>query len=90
MKLGHEQRKAMSKFFVSLAIFWLTTVPVSLLTNIGLTNSGWEVLGTVVLGIVFAVIGIFVNKDEDKPKENVMRTEVKKGIFHVSKAEITR
>lgn len=89
MKLGHEQRKAMSKFFISLAIFWLTTVPVSLLTDIGLTNNGWEVLGTVILGTVFAVIGIFVNKDEDKPKE-VMRTEVKKGVFHVEKAEITK
>lgn len=65
MSMGHERRKAMSKFFISLAIFWLTTVPVSLLTDIGMANDGIEVLCTVVLGTVFAVIGIFVNKDEE-------------------------
>lgn len=87
MTLGHEQRKAMSKFFISLAIFWLTTVPVSLLTNIGIGTGSWEIFGTILLGTVFAVIGIFVNKDEEKPKD-VMRTEVKKGVFHIGNAEI--
>lgn len=80
----------MSKFFISLAIFWLTTVPVSLLTDIGASSGGIEVCGTVILGIVFAVIGIFVNKDEEKPNSPTPPTEVRKGVFHIHNAEIRK
>lgn len=90
MMLDKAKRKVVSKLFVSLAIFWLTTVPVSLIT--GITDADISIMNIVevcLVGATFALVGVFVTPEDEKDaNKEVIQTEIKKGIFHIRNAEI--
>ena len=86
--LNKKRRESISQLSRNLATFWLTAVPIALFSNFG-TDNGIIVplIGTLVAGTSFAILSVFIHKDDDKPQEQ-MHTEIKKGIFHVGNAEI--
>lgn len=86
MKLDSAQRKAFADWLLKFALFWLTSLPVSLVLNAN--ELPWYIMTAVaVFGLLILVIGLVLSK---KDKEDVMHTEVKKGVFHVSNAEIRK
>lgn len=90
MKLDSKRRETLSKLLSNLAVFWLTALPVSVLTNLGIDTSAIVPMIVVAcVGIGFAIWSVIISKDEEKPKE-VMHTEVKKGVFHIGSAEIRK
>lgn len=86
MRLDSAQRKAFADWLMKFALFWLTSLPVSLVLNAN--DLPWFVMAAVaVFGLLILVIGLVLSK---KDKEDVMHTEVKKGVFHIGSAEIRK
>lgn len=86
MKINKTQRDTLTKWVTVLSTYTLTALPV------GLFLKGDEIpLYTYALifvsGISFLLFGLYLNKNADESKDT-MTTEVKKGIFHISRAEI--
>ena len=91
MKLDSKRRETLSKLLSNLAVFWLTALPVSVLTNLGIDTSAIVPMIVVAcVGIGFAIWSVIISKDEEKPTNDIMHTEVKKGIFHIGNAEIRK
>lgn len=86
MRLDNAQRKAFADWLLKFALFWLTSLPVSLMLNAN--ELPWYVMTAVaVFGLMILAIGLVLSK---KDKEDVMHTEVKKGVFHIGNAEIRK
>lgn len=84
MRFDSSQRKAFADWLLKFALYWLTSLPVSLM--LGSNNIPWYVAFAVgIIGIFLLIIGIILSK---KDPNDQMNTEIKKGIFHVTNAEI--
>ena len=86
IRLDSTQRKAFADWLLKFALFWLTSLPVSLVLNAN--HLPWYVMVSVsVFGLMILAFGLALSK---KDKEDVMHTEVKKGVFHIDNAEIRK
>lgn len=84
MRFDSSQRKAFADWILKFALYWLTSLPVSLM--LGNNDIPWYVAFAVgVIGIFLLFLGIILSK---KDPEEQIHTEIKKGIFHVGNAEI--
>ena len=67
MKLDSKRRETLSKLLSNLAVFWLTALPVSILTNFGIEQGAIVPLVAVACaGVVLGFISVLVSKDEKK------------------------
>lgn len=88
MRLDKAQKKLLADFFEKFALAIATATAVRLLFDDGATSELIYLLAAVVIIIMVALAMGIVHGTENKPKDDVMHTEVKKGVFHIENAEV--
>lgn len=87
MQLNKQQRGVLTKWLSDISTYVFTAMPVGLFLSGG--NMPYLVyILLAIIGLLLLGTAMFINRKTDK--DEVMRTEVKKGIFHVENAEIKR
>lgn len=87
MKLNKEQKKHLADFFQKFALAIATATAVRLLFDVSATPEWIYLLAAVVIVVMLALSMILLKNAE---KNDVMHTEVKKGVFHIDNAEIRK
>lgn len=87
MKLNKQQKEILTKWLSNISTYVFTAMPVGLfLSDGGIPYIVYIVLAAI--GLLLLGTALFLNRKIEK--EDAMRTEVKKGIFHIDKAEIAQ
>lgn len=86
-KPDRAQRKIAAGFFEKFAVALATAVSAKVFfAEEGLTVMTYCAVAVMIVSFIMSML--LAHGTDEKPKEDVMRTEVKKGVFHVEKAEI--
>ena len=83
--LNREQKKVLADFFEKFALAIATATAVRLLFDVSDTPEWIYALAAVVI-MLMVLVAMILLKDADT--EDVMRTEVRKGVFHIGSAEV--
>lgn len=87
--LDRAQRKVFAGYFEKFSVALATAVAAKIFfAEEGMTVMTWCAIA--VMFITLALSLLLAHGTEEKPKDDVMRTEVRKGVFHIGKAEIRK